>query len=83
MRTTLASFAIGISLVSTSLAASAQTPGKSDPDEIVCKREKKVNSRFTTKTCLTRAQWNEIAEANKRDYAENQSRHNIVIRRDE
>ena len=83
MRTTLASFAVGISLLSTSLAASAQDPGKSDPDEIVCKREKKVNSRFTTKTCYTRAQWAAMAEQNKRDYAETRDRPNIDIRRDQ
>ena len=83
MTKTLASFAFCLSLLSTAVTASAQDTSKSDPDEMICKREKKVNSRFTTQTCHTRAQWAAIAEQNKRDYAESRDRPSIDIRRDQ
>ena len=83
MSKTLAGIAIGISLISIPVAATAQDTAKNDPDQIVCKREKKVNSRFTTKTCYTRAQWAAMAEQNKRDFGETRDRPNIDIRRDQ
>ena len=58
-----------------------KAPAK-DPNQQICKREKKPNSRFTTKTCFTRAQWAEMAEVNKRAYAESRDRPTIEIRRD-
>ena len=82
MKIAVAALAFGVAILTVPAVADDQEPAK-DPNEQICKREKKVNSRFTTKTCLTRGQWEAIAEANKRDFAENQSRHKIVIRRDQ
>ena len=55
---------------------------KSDRDEVVCKHQKRTDSRFTTKTCRTRAQWDEMAEQQKRDYAETRNRPVIETRKD-
>jgi hypothetical protein len=82
MKMAVAAVALSLAVIAGPVLAQVEAPAR-DPEEIVCKREKKVNSRFTTKTCLTRAQWDAIAEANKRDFADNQSRHKIVIRRDQ
>ena len=57
--------------------AQAEAPAK-DPDQVICKHEKKVNSRFTTQTCHTRADWDAIAEANKRAFGEQRDRPSIV-----
>ena len=81
MKIAAAPMALALVMVAGQALAQAEVPAK-DPDEVVCKREKKVNSRFTTKTCLTRGQWEAIAEANKRDFAENQSRHKIFVPRE-
>ena len=81
MKIAVAGLMLGFAVIAVPVLAQADAAPK-DPDEVICKREKKVNSRFTTKTCLTRGQWDEIAEANKRDFAENQSRHKIFIPRE-
>ena len=78
MKIAAASMALALAMIAGPVLALAEGLAN-DRDEVVCKREKKVNSRFTTKTCLTRGQWEEIAEANKRDFAENQSRHKISV----
>jgi hypothetical protein len=62
--------------------AQAKTTSANDPDKIVCKREKRSNSRFTQQTCHTRAQWLAIAEEQKRAYAEQRDRPVIDITRD-
>lgn len=81
MRKALVGIAIGLVLTAIS-ANAADEPVATDPEQLICKQEKKVNSRFTTKTCFTKAQWAERAERDKRDYAENQSRHKIFVPRD-
>ena len=51
------------------LAAQALSPDftlDSDPDAVVCKVEAKTNTRFGTRTCHTRAEWQVIAEQNRR-----------------
>lgn len=78
MRKTIVGMAIGFALAAVSVSA-ADEPSKSNPDEVICKQEKKVNSRFTSKTCFTRAQWAERAERDKREFGENQSRHKIFV----
>ncbi len=77
----LAGLTLGVALLATPLAAASNT-AQQDPNEVVCKREKKVNSRFTTKTCYTRAEWAARAEQAKRDHAEQRSNHNIGGGRD-
>ena len=74
-----AGLAAGFALVSVPLIAGEDTP---DPDKLICKQEKKPNSRFTAKTCFTRAQWDEMSEQNKRSYSETRDRPTIDIRRD-
>lgn len=77
MKTVVAGMVLGFAVIAVPVLAENQNPAK-DPDELICKREKKVNSRFTTKTCHTRAEWDAISEANKRDYAEQRDRPSIV-----
>ena len=72
-------FAAGIAVAA---PAVADDKAKSDRDEVVCKHQKRTDSRFTTKTCRTRAQWDEMAEQQKRDYAETRDRPVIETRKD-
>ena len=48
------------------LAAEQPRPAK-DPNQIVCKTQARLNSRFTDRTCRTRSEWQQIEEAAKRD----------------
>jgi hypothetical protein len=50
-------------------AAEDRKPAR-DPNKIVCKSKPRTNSRFQDKICRTRAEWEEIAEASKRDAKE-------------
>jgi len=47
-----------------------QAAVKEDPDELVCKTKSKVGTRFPSKTCRTRMEWDKIAEENRRAAAE-------------
>lgn len=78
MRKIIAGASLGFALTAGAVTAADESP-KGSPDEVVCKQEKKVNSRFTTKSCFTRAQWAERAERDKRELGENQSRHKIFV----
>jgi hypothetical protein len=55
-------------------SAMADVPGqptaKQDPNRIVCKTESKVGTRFPTRICRTRAEWDQIAEEHRRAGAE-------------
>ena len=53
-----------------------------EKEKLVCKSQTGTNTRFKKKTCMTRAQWDAIAEQNKRDYSESRDRPVIEIRRD-
>lgn len=43
-------------------APSSSVTGKSDPNRMICKKESIPGSRFTTKTCRTLAEWEQLAE---------------------
>lgn len=77
MNKVIAGIVVCAALTTGPVLAQTQAPAK-DRDQMICKQEKKVNSRFTTRTCHTRAQWDEIAEINKRNYAEQRDRPSIV-----
>lgn len=65
-------------LSQTAVAAAART---SEDNEVVCKREKKPNSRFEEKTCKTRLQWEQIRLENQRNLKEYIDRPMIETRR--
>lgn len=50
-----------------------------DGDRLVCRREAKPNSRFTTKVCKTAVEWEARAEAARRAFAETQERPMVNI----
>ena len=77
MKIVSAAMALSLAALAAPVLAQTQDPAK-DPNEQICKVEKKVNSRFTTKTCHTRAEWDAISEANKRAYSEQRDRPSIV-----
>lgn len=52
------------------LPAPAQSNAKADPNQIVCKKQPKIGTRFADKICHTRAEWEQITEENKRAAAE-------------
>jgi hypothetical protein len=56
------------------VAAPAARSAVADPDRLVCRRETKANSRFTTKVCKTAAEWEERTETARRAFAETQQR---------
>ena len=57
----------------------AAKPARADADRLVCRREAKANSRFTTKICKTAAEWEERAEAARRAFAETQQRATVMV----
>lgn len=50
-------------------------------DRVVCRKETKANSRFTTKVCKTVAEWEQRAETAKQAFGETQNRPVISIDR--
>ncbi len=60
-------------LVSASLAvpaAIAADPAARNKGKLVCKSEKKTGTRFAKRTCYRKADWEKIAEANRREAEE-------------
>ncbi len=55
-------------------AAATARPARADGDRLVCRREAKANSRFTTKVCKTAAEWEARTEAARQAFAETQQR---------
>ena len=53
-----------------------------ETEDLVCKTQAGTGTRFKKKTCMTRAQWEAIAEQNKRDYAASRDRPTIETRRE-
>lgn len=51
-----------------------------DPDEMVCKKQKRSDSRSLRKTCLTRLQWDRMSEEHNRAWTEMRDRPMIEIR---
>jgi len=47
---------------------------KADPDRLICRRESKANSRFTTKICKTAAEWEKRTETARQGLADIQQR---------
>jgi len=47
---------------------------KDDPTVVVCKTESNKGSRFRSRTCRTRGDWEAIAEEHKRVYEEYRER---------
>jgi hypothetical protein len=63
---------IALSLFADAAAAAAlPKKDKSDPDRLICRRELKTGSLVqTTRTCRTKREWEEIANAGRRDVDE-------------
>jgi hypothetical protein len=80
MRLLIATLATG-ALVGAATPAIGNENANSD-DRMVCKRQKKTGTRFESKTCKTAAQWETMAEQNRRDAAEMVNRPQVEIRRD-
>lgn len=40
--------------------ATAPAPAPDDPNKLICKTKAKTGSRFPEKTCMTKAQWDEL-----------------------
>lgn len=79
MSKAIAAFAVAIAVTAIPVASPATAAKKGD--EIICKREKRLASRFESRICLTRAQWALLAEQHKRAYAETRDRPVIEIRK--
>jgi hypothetical protein len=62
---------IGFSLAAGPAAFAGATQNGKDSEDKICKRQAKTGTRFASKICYTKAQWEEITEANKRAAAEN------------
>ena len=82
MTRTFAALVLSTALSLPAIALAQGEPNKTDPDALVCKNQKKTGTRFATKICHTRKQWEEIAEANKRGFAESRDRPAVDISRD-
>lgn len=60
----------------------AKAPDSRDANAAICKRDRATGTRFQTKTCRTKAQWDALAEEQKRNYSEMRDRPVIEIRKD-
>ncbi len=56
-------------------------PSVDPKDKLICKRTQKTGSRFYSQICKTAAQWDALAEQQKRDLREHIDRPQIEIRR--
>lgn len=74
----MASLALPTSVSGQATAAAART---ADDNQIICKREKKANSRFEDKTCRTRQQWEQLRLEHQRNMKELIDRPSIETRR--
>ena len=52
----------------------AATAKDEDKERIVCREQMKANSRFTTRLCLTKAEWEFRAEQHRKAFEEVQNR---------
>jgi hypothetical protein len=52
---------------------------KADGERLVCRREAKANSRFTTKVCKTADEWEQRAETARQAFADTQQRPMVSI----
>jgi hypothetical protein len=76
---TIASISLVAIPASAPAAASAEAAGASD--KLVCKLKPRTGTRFPSKTCRTTAEWDQIAEQNKRDAADMTNRPVLETRR--
>lgn len=60
-------------------AATTVAKTRSDPGRLVCRREAKANSRFTTKVCKTAEEWEQRAETARQAFSETQQRPMISL----
>lgn len=71
--------ALAAATATTATAYAFSDPTKDEP--VVCKRSTQAASRFRHRLCFTRAQWDRIAESNKRAFGEMVNRPAIETRR--
>ena len=73
--------AMGVALAAGPALATeaAVTTKKDDQEKIVCKERTKANSRFSTRLCLTKAEWELRAEQHRKAFDEIQNRPVISI----
>ena len=77
---------IGVAVLpSVAMAQDPVTPAEAaraaDDNRMICKREKSTGTRFETKMCKTRQQWDAIREQHMRDAKEFIDRPTIETRR--
>jgi len=73
----IAVFVLGLGLIAApALAADdeAAPKPKDDGDKVICKTETIPNSRFTKKTCMRKADWDQRTETAMRAFREVQNR---------
>lgn len=71
-------WAVGLAVVaSPALAtetAATSSSKEADQERIICKQRQKANSRFTTRVCLTKAEWEFRTEQHRKGFDEIQNR---------
>ena len=60
-------------------APEAAKSAKDGKERMVCKREAKANSRFTTKVCMTVSEWEAQTETARQAFADTQQRPMVNI----
>ena len=61
------------------IAATTVAKTRSDPGRLVCRKEPKANSRFTTKVCKTAEEWEQRAETARQAFNDTQQRPMISL----
>lgn len=74
-----ASLALALAVTATAGSAGEKSD---DATKLICKREKQTSTRFSKRTCMTKEQWDAVAEENRRNYSEMRDRPVIDTTRD-
>ena len=74
----IAVLTLGLALAASPALAGDAKP-KDDKDKVICKERTKVNSRFTTRQCMTKAEWDQQTETARSAFAQIYDRPMVVI----
>jgi hypothetical protein len=74
MRAVILAFGLALAAGPAFAADDPAPAGKDDNDKVVCKKVTKPNSRFATRTCMTKAEWEQQTEAAMKAFRDVQNR---------
>jgi hypothetical protein len=70
-----------LAAVPVAASTASEEPAVEAKDKLICKRTQRTGTRFYSQICKTAAQWDALAEQQKRDLREQIDRPQVEIRR--